>query len=89
MLEGMAEEILEISDDGRNDWTTRENGRGELVDCVDQDHIQRSKLRVDARKWLLSKLRPDKYGDRTAIEHSGPGGTPLGVTVVNIPGKPE
>jgi hypothetical protein len=26
------------------------------------------RVEVDARKWLLSKLRPDKYGDRLAVD---------------------
>jgi hypothetical protein len=33
--------------------------------------VQRSKLRVDSRKWLLSKLAPKKYGDRTDVNLSG------------------
>jgi hypothetical protein len=28
-------------------------------------------LRIDARKWLLSKLAHRKYGDRLEVEHSG------------------
>lgn len=39
------------------------------------------RIMVDTRKWLLSKMRPDKYGDRTALEHTGAGGAPLSVTV--------
>lgn len=60
--ERMAEEILEISDDGSNDWMERE---GEAV--ADHEHIQRSKLRVDSRKWLLAKMMPKKYGDRLTM----------------------
>ena len=29
-----------------------------------RDNVERSKLMVDSRKWLLSKLRPNTYGDR-------------------------
>ena len=29
--------------------------------------MQRARLRVDTRKWLMSKLAPRKYGDR--VEH--------------------
>ena len=38
---------------------------------VDHHHIQRSKLRVDTRKWYLSKIVAKIYGDKTSIEHSG------------------
>lgn len=38
---------------------------------VSGDMVERARLQVDARKWLLSKLRPDKYGDKTSVELSG------------------
>jgi hypothetical protein len=78
--ERMAEEILEISDDGSNDWMTREGDAGEVVTVADHEHIQRSKLRVDSRKWLLSKMLPKKYGDRTTI--AGDPENPLAVADV-------
>lgn len=59
----MAEEILDIADDGRNDTYT--DGEGEVR--TDHDVIARSRLRVDARKWLASKMAPKKYGDKVAI----------------------
>lgn len=55
----LAEDLLSIADDGRNDTFTDTDGNVH----VDQDVIQRSKLRVDARKWLAAKLRPKRYGD--------------------------
>lgn len=35
---------------------------------------QRAKVRIDARKWLASKLAPKKYGDKTQLEHTGENG---------------
>ena len=72
--EALADEILDIADDSRNDFVERENERGEVSTAVDTEHIQRSKLRVDSRKWLASKLLPKKYGDKLLAEHSGPDG---------------
>ena len=83
-LEVMAEEILEIADDARNDWMERQTGDGHTVTVPDQELIARSRLRVDSRKWLLSKLRPEKYGDRTALELGGPGGSELKVTIRSV-----
>lgn len=60
----MADEILEIADDGRNDTYMGEDG----IERTDTDVIARSRLRVDARKWLASKMAPKKYGDRQAID---------------------
>ena|SRR6185312_1458828 len=71
-----ADELLEIADDGTNDWMLRNQGE-ETVVVADHEHIQRSRLRVDARKWLMSKMAPKKYGDRAQFEHSGPDGGPI------------
>lgn len=75
--DAIAEEILDIADDGRNDWVERENARGETHVVLDREHVERSKLRVDARKWLLSKLAPRKYGDKVTTELTGPNGGPV------------
>lgn len=73
-----AEEINAIGDDGSNDYTASEDG--ELV--VNSEHIQRSKLRCDNRKWLLSRLLPKQYGDKTTI--AGDLDAPLTIAVRRI-----
>jgi transposase-like protein len=57
--EAFAQEIIEIADNGTNDTYVDENGNKK----TDWDVLGRSKLRVDARKWIASKLLPKKYGD--------------------------
>lgn len=65
-LEELADETLEIADDASRD--RREvDGRME----TDHEHIQRSRLRVDTRKWLLSKRLPKSYGEKVQTELSG------------------
>lgn len=65
----MADEILEIADDGNNDWMERLGPEGQSRGwVVNGECAQRSKLRVDARKWLLSKMLPKKYGDKVEVE---------------------
>lgn len=59
-LEEMADELIDISDDGRRDYTQSADGR----EVPDHDHIQRSKLRVDTRKWILAKRMPKVFGER-------------------------
>ena len=61
-LEQMADEILEIADETAFDTIATKDGFK-----ADNEWIQRSKLRVDARKWILSKQLPKKYGDRTTL----------------------
>lgn len=61
----LAQQIIDISDDSRND--TQQDADGNVI--VNHDHIARARLRVDARKWYAGKVSPKKYGDK--IEHSG------------------
>lgn len=42
----------------------------EIADDGSED-VQRSRLRVDTRKWYASKLKPKKYGDRLGLDHDG------------------
>jgi hypothetical protein len=63
----LAEQILEIADASENDIRTREDGST----YIDNEAVQRSRLRVDARKWYLSKLAPKKYGEKVTTELQG------------------
>lgn len=83
-----AEEILEIADDGTNDWTERQNKDGSTQEVIDSEHINRSRLRVDTRKWLMARMAPKKYGDKITQEVTGADGAPL-VPVINLTGRPE
>jgi len=76
----LADEILEIADDASRDKKLV-GGEGDEppVEVVDHEQIQRSRLRVDARKWYAGKVAPKKYGDRVLTEHSGPRGGPVQV----------
>lgn len=60
--EALFEEILEIADE-----TTRDTIETETGEKPNAEWISRSRLRVDARKWMLSKMVPKKYGERLAI----------------------
>ena len=74
-VESWADQIKEIADDGSND--TASDGKGNVV--VLQDVIARSRLRIDTLKWLMSKLVPQKYGERMDVTS---GGKPVPVTVL-------
>lgn len=67
----MFDEMIEIADDGTNDFMTKEIGDGVEVQVLNSEHIQRSRLRIDARKWILSKMVPKKFGDKTDITTNG------------------
>lgn len=68
LIERIANEVLELSDadvgeqpDGKKDWAA----------------VQKHKLQVDTRKWLLSKLAPKKYGDK--LELTGDPDRPIAI----------
>lgn len=50
---------------------------GKLVMVKDAVSVNHARLRVDARKWAASKLKPKKYGDKVTQEHTGAGGGPI------------
>ena len=56
-------DMLEIADNGTNDTQIDADGNKR----TDQDVIARSRLRVEARKWLAGKMNAKKYGERVAV----------------------
>ncbi len=81
LLEVYADELIDIADDGRNDFTDRLTRSGEVKRIFNRESFERSRLRFDARRWVLSKLLPKKYGNRVGIDASGGEGEPIGLTV--------
>jgi hypothetical protein len=61
--EKRADELLEIADDSSADWIDTGNGN-RVFDSV---HVNRARLMIDTRKWLLSKMLPKIYGDHVTI----------------------
>jgi len=58
------EDILTISDATADDIIIDEDGN----EVTNHNVIQRDRLRVDARKWVVSKLNPKKYGDSSLLK---------------------
>jgi len=65
--DAMAEELFEIADDSTNDYMEKENKDGSVYEAVNGENIQRSRLRIDTRKWYLSKIRAKKYGEKLDV----------------------
>lgn len=68
--EVMFDEILEIADDGSNDYMTITKGDKEY-NVEDREVTNRSKLRVDTRKWYVSKVLPKKFGEKVDVTSDG------------------
>lgn len=69
--DAMFEDILGIADDPTHDWIERTTKDGETTVVGDHEHIHRSRLRVDARKWVLARMVPRKYGDAQKLDIGG------------------
>ncbi len=83
----MADELLEISDDATNDYMKRVSKDGEEYEVVNAEHIQRARLRVDTRKWLLSKMLPKVFGDKIAV--GGDADNPIKGVIQIVTGVPR
>jgi len=68
--------LIDVANDGSQDTVLNAQGRP----VFNRERFERSRLRVEAFKWTLSKVARHTYGDRTEHELSTPNG-PLGVAV--------
>jgi|SRR5690606_7101363 len=82
-----AEDVIEIADNATNDWMEN-NDPDNPGFKLNGEHIQRSRVRIDARKWIAGKLKPKKYGEKVSQEISGPDGSPIH-TVERVIVRPE
>lgn len=78
-MDAWADEILEVSDDDGGDTIGGEDGKT----FPNSANIQRSRLRVDTRKWLMSKIAPKRYAEKVQAEHSGS----VNITISSDDGK--
>jgi len=60
-----ADEMIDIADDSTNDYM-KKKGKEEGVE-VNQENLQRSKMRLEQRRWFAEKLLPKVYGPKIAI----------------------
>jgi hypothetical protein len=94
----MADEIVELSNK-KGEWVPVQDldldGRP-LLDAdglpilkqvfmpLNSDVIAHTRLQIDTRKWLLSKMLPKVYGDKVQQEHTGKDGGPIQMAAVNF-----
>lgn len=91
------EETLEIADDTSGDMmkvtrSVTKKGKTKKVEEFTANHanVHRSRLRVDTRKWFLSRMAPKKFADRVDITSGGKAiKEPRGVAIQYlVPAKP-
>lgn len=85
--EFMADEILQIADSNEADLYKDDDGNIK----IDGNTVQRARTQIDARKWLMSKMFPKKYGDK--LDHTTNGkdlqSIPPVINLTLIPPKDE
>lgn len=59
-VEFWSDEIIQIATDGSRDTVTDEKGRARC----DHEWVNRSRLRIDTIKFLMTKINPLKWGDK-------------------------
>lgn len=94
----MADEIVELSNK-KGEWVPvqdldvdgrpllDENGQPILKQVfmpLNSDVIAHTRLQIDTRKWLLSKMLPKVYGDKVTNEHTGKDGGPIQMAAVDF-----
>lgn len=81
--EAFGDELFEIVDDASNDWMEINDKDGKCIGWkINGDHVQRSRLRFDARRWWMSKVLPQRYGEKVSVEQTGKNGGPVEYRVV-------
>lgn len=82
----LADETIEIADNAQNDWMEARESEQSEGWKLNGEHVQRSKLRIDTRRWFASKIAPRKYGE--AVKLQGDPDAPLH-TKVDLSGLSE
>lgn len=60
----LAEDCTDIADNDEHDTMLNKDG----YETFNSEYVARSRLRIDTRKWLASKLVPRIYGDKKELE---------------------
>jgi len=75
--EAYVDEIMDIADDNSRDKIEIVDKDGNIKTVFNLDHINRSRLRVDTRKWYASKVLPKLYGDKLQVDQTVQGSLEL------------
>lgn len=74
--ETWAGQSMDIADNATNDWMERQRPDGTIDTVVNHEHVNRSRLRIQARQWVAEKILP-RYAARQVVAHTGPDGGPV------------
>jgi hypothetical protein len=58
------EEIIEIADTQEEGEELELDGQGNITKIKKGDMAKQRQMKIDARKWVVAKMQPKKYGDK-------------------------
>ena len=70
-----SEEVKDIADNQEIGHRIKSGPNG--VEVTEFDATEHRKLKIESRKWLLSKLDPSQYGDKVDLSLGGRNGSPV------------
>ena len=82
-MHAIAAEMLDIADESRIGQIVTEGPKG--IETKTADMVERARLQIDTRKWLLARLVPKIYGDRMTL--AGDDDNPIAIDVKHAKAK--
>ena len=61
------DQIIEIADKQDKDVEISKDG----IEVTNHNLVNRNRLQIDSRKWVLSKMNPKKYGEKLDVTSDG------------------
>lgn len=65
----VGDELIALADETRIGTITTVKPNG--VETKTADMVERARLQIETRKWVLERMLPKKYGNKVQTEHSG------------------
>lgn len=65
--EVLVDEMQDIVDDSANDYMLKKNKDGSDYVAMNEEHLARTKMRLEQRRWFAEKLLPKKYGTKADL----------------------
>lgn len=76
--ETLADEMIDISDDGSNDWMPKVAQDGQNQGWLENgEALRRSQLRIDTRKWMAARMWPRRWGNNGTMAVTDAEGGPV------------
>ena len=83
----LEDELMEIADDGRNDWMEITNRDGDNAGWkINGEAVARSRLRIETRRWYMERLEPRRFGNRVDLNHDVAPESPLAQLIGEVSG---